>query len=227
MTGAITGGIGDIMYAIPAMRGLNIDLLYVKENFYPAPYGSMYTAVKRILMLQGINTLPTRGGLDFNIYEDGLRFDYDLDDWRRSSGRGRLPILWSMLTAFKLPARNWNRPWLINIPVKEGDYNLIFLTRRWRDGSTVDWSRIHVSNPIFIGLPDDHAYFCHTYYKIPWIETADLLEMATLIAECKALYCNQGVALTLAQGLGKEYYLERKPNKTNTLFRTPNEHLLN
>jgi hypothetical protein len=229
-TAAITGGIGDICFAIPVMRALGITRLYIKENFYPAPYGSMYTAVKPLLELQGIECLPTKGGLDFEVYEEGLQFDIDLDHWRHERGRGRDHIMMSMLCHWRKMHRDWRRPWIKGIPVAQGEYSLCFLTWRWRDNSRVDWKKVYASIPrpvYFIGLPEDHELWEREVCPIEWWPTNNLLEMAKLIAGCKALYCNQGVALVLAQGLGKEYYCSFKPGKTNCHLRTPNEHDLN
>lgn len=229
-TAAITGGIGDCVYAIPVMRALGVTRLYIKENYYPDPFGSMYTALKPLLATQGIECLPTKGGLDFEIYEDGLEFDYDLDMWRHERGRGRNHIMFSMLTHFRRFYRDWRRPWLQNIPVSQGNYSLIFLSWRWREGSKVDWEKVYASIPrpvYFIGLPEDHELFEREAGPIEWKRTMDLLEMAQLIAGCRALYTNQSVALVLAQSLGKEYFCAFKPGKTNTMLRTPNEHDLN
>jgi hypothetical protein len=228
--GAITGGIGDICYAVQIMRSLGIDKLYVKENYYPKGYGSMYTAVKPLLATQGIECFPTKGGQDFSIYEAALTYDYDLDAWRAQPNRGRDHILFSMQHHWRVHNRDWKRPWLRGIPVTKGDYSLVFLTWRWREGSQVDWKKVYawVPRPVyFIGLPEDHELFEREAGRIEWMPTTDLLEMAKLIAGCRALYCNQGVALVLAQALGKEYFCAFKPAKTNCMMYTPNEHNLN
>lgn len=212
------------------MRALGVTRLYVKENFYQPGEGSMYTALKPLLETQGIEVLPTKGGLDFEIYEEGLQFDYDLDLWRHQRGRGRTHIIFSMLVQFKRFYQGWKRPWIKNIPVSQGDYSLIFLTWRWREDSKVNWKKVYASIPgevYFIGLREDHDLFEREVGQIYWHPTADLLEMAKLIAGCRALYCNQGVALVLAQGLGKEYWCAFKPTKTNTMLYTSNEHNLN
>lgn len=229
-TAAITGGIGDAIYSIPIMRSLGVSGLYIKENFYPAPYGSMYTALKPLLELQGIECQPTKGGLGFSIYEPGLKFDIDLDAWRCQSNRGRDHIMISMMNHWKRYARDWRRPWIKGIPVIAGDYSLVFLSWRWRENSRVDWKKVlgTIPRPVyFIGLPEDHQLFVQEWGPIDWIETKDLLEMAKLIAGCRALYCNQSVALVLAQGLGKEYWCAFKPGKTNCMMRTELEHDLN
>lgn len=227
-TAACTGGIGDIVYSIPVLRLLNVTKLYVKENFY-VDGRSMYSVTKPLLATQGIEVLPTKGGLPFQEYEPGLQFDYDIDAFREMQNRDTMHIIRNMMLRFRCYKPNWNKPFLFDIPVSDSNYNLIFLSDRWRENSKVNWLELYarIKKPVyFIGLAEDHNNFCVNYGAIQWKCTYDLLEMANLIAGCSNLYTNQSVALTIAQGLGKNYYLELKPRKSNTRFYTRNEHIL-
>jgi len=231
--GAVTGGIGDIVYSIPVMRKLGITTVYVKENFYPPGLGSMYTVCKPLLEHQGIECLPTSGAYPFSSFEPGLKYDYDLDAWRCMSGRDRVHIIKNMCLYYRVSIDGWNRPWLNGFDIRNFEnYSLIFLTQRWRENSKVSWplvARQHnltANNAAFIGHPGDYALWVTQYFQLPHWVTPTLYDMACIIASCKALYCNQGVALTIAQGLGKPYWLEVKPGKSNTLMYTSNEHIL-
>lgn len=232
-TAAVTGGIGDIVYGIPIMRALGIGLLYIKENFYPDG-SSMYSVMKRLLMSQGIDCLPTTGGLPFSIFDPKLEFDIDLDEWRVRPGRNRIHIIRNMAIHYGCPEvlKNWNASFLRNFNVKSAGYNLVFLSPRWRDNSKVNWLRVRDrfqlwdTDTFFIGLPEDHSLFCSNYGYIQHYKTPDIMDMAHAICRCRCLLTNQSVALTLAQGLGVPYFLEVKPNKTNTLFYTKNETIL-
>lgn len=240
--GAITGGIGDIVYTIPVMRKLRIDTVYVKENFYDPGLGSMYTVTKPLLESQGFTVLPTSGAYPFDVFEPGLQFDINLDAWRIRPGRSTVHIIKNMMLHFRCFDPNFMAPWLHGIEPYKQARNLIMLTPRWRDNSPISWIRVmkehelDTLNTVFIGHPSDYAYFKHitgfwdseaySYRCIDYEPTANLLDMARYIAGSEKVFCNQGVALTIAQGLGKEYWLERKPNKTNTLLYTKNEHLL-
>ena len=228
-TAASTGGIGDIVYSIPVMRKLGVNKIFIKQNFYPEPYGDMCSSMSRLLSTQYIEAIPTLGGLPFFEYESGLKFDYDLDRFRYHGTRGRMHIIKSMSLACRVGFQDWNRPFIQNIPVSCGGYNVVHLTERWREGSVVRWENVlqRIPKPVyFAGLPQDYKIFCERYGKIEWEQTIDILDLALLIADADALYCNQGVALTLAQGLGKQYYCDFKPTKTNTRFYTSNEHCL-
>lgn len=226
---ATSGGLGDIIYSIPILRELKVKDIYIKESWYHYPHISIYSAIKSLLIHEGFNPLPTKGGFKVMEYEPGLKFDYDLDTFREMGNRGTVHIQDNMRLRFKLPKKKF-QPWL-SIPKGEieEEYSIIHLTGRWRDGSTVDWKRVLSTiegKVYFLGFQHEWVEFCHKYSNTTWLPTHDILDMGKLISGAKKIYCNQSVGLTLAQGLGKEYYLEQKPGKTNTLMRTKNEHLL-
>jgi hypothetical protein len=233
ITAGTSGGCGDIVYAIPVMKKLGVTRVYVKENWYKPPHYSLYSVMKDLLIMQGFEVLPTVGGYDPMQYEPGLQVDYDIDRFRLMPGRGRVHIMLNMLKYFNLPTNDWNKPWLdvfgyVSGKPPEG-YRLIHLTPRWREGSQVNWSEVlkSIDGPVFfIGFKEEHEEFCQQYGSIRYSFTENILHMAKLIRDCKALYCNQSVALTLAQGLGKKYFLAPKRNKTNTFLFTDKENIL-
>lgn len=232
MTAGTSGGCGDIIYSIPVMKKLGVTRIYVKENWYRPPYHSLYSVMRDLLKMHCFEVLPTPGGYDPMNYEPGLNLDFDMDRFRLQPKRGKNHIMVSMLTYFGLSNNGWQKPWL-TITGESGkdlnSYNLINLTPRWRDNSRVNWRRIfeNIKGPAyFIGFPEEHDAFCRLYGQIEHLPTDNILHMAQLIRDCQALYCNQSVALTIAQGLGKCYFLEVKPGKTNTLMYTHNENIL-
>ena len=230
MIAASSGGLGDIVYAIPVMHRLGVRVCYVKESYYYPPYGNLYLAIKRLLESQSISCRPTDGSYPVMEFDPKITIDYNLDLARTQPRRGFNPIIISYLNQFNLSHTNWNQPFL-KIPAigKTHDYNLIHRTSRWRKGSHVNWKQLirRIDNPHFIGFIDEYESFCkEVEVTIPYIKCADIYEMAKHIKEAKALFCNQSVALTLAQGMGTLYYLERNPGKTNCLFKTKNERIL-
>lgn len=226
---AVTGGIGDIVYSIPILRKIDVGRIYVKEDFYPDG-SSKYSVMKRLLMSQGFDSHPIPGGTDIGVFPPDLQYDVNLDGWRSMPGRNRIHIIRNMMLYYRCFDRNWNAPFLRDIPVSNEGHDLIFLSPRWRENSRINWNRVvHIyglRDARFIGLEEDWKDFVMNYGAIKFQPTTDMYEMAQLIASCNRLFTNQSVALTLAQGLGKEYWLEVKPGKANTLFCTPNEHIL-
>jgi len=244
----ITGGVGDCVYAIPVFRKLGVDLVYVKENLYHEGEGSMYTTLKPLLESQGFECRPTLAAIDgkplgFNQFDPSLSFHYNFDEWRVRPGRDRVHIIRNMMLHYRCYSDGWNRPFLhgfdewkvlSEITHRSTRYkpNLLFLTARWRDNSPIKWVNVMEkhsldwTNTYFIGHANDFINGMNEGIDLNPLWTKDLLDMATAIAYSRRLFCNQGVALTIAQGLGKPYWLEVKPGKTNTLFYTPNEHIL-
>lgn len=228
---ATSGGLGDIVFAIPVMRQLGVTDVYVKQSYYFPPYGNLHDAIKRLLEHEGFKVHPTAGGLPPMQYADNLKFDYDMDAARKQPHRGKNHIIISYLNQFKIRFDEWQEPWLTVQPAKDlpGPYNLIHLTPRWRDESEVRWNKVLQSikgKVYFIGFQHEWLDFCKRWGNVEWLMTDDIYDMAQVIAGCEDLYCNQSVSLALAQGLGKSYHCEFKPGKTNCRIYTDNENIL-
>lgn len=233
-----SGSLGDIIYALPTIRALGGGTLYVKESYFWPPYGNLFTAIKDLMFQQDCiqDVKPYPGNLPPFHYDSTIHIDYDLDLALNQPMRGRNHNIKSCLNAFGISNQDWDKPflkvegfnnWFAGQPLKE--YSLIQLTPRWRDHSQINWERAYMKIPgyvYFVGFKDEHVDFMDKYGYIGHLETANILELAILIRDCQALYCNQSVGLTIAQGLGKKYWLEQKPTKTNVLMYTPNENIL-
>lgn len=229
------GGAGDIIYALSLFKKMGVETVYVKRSNYPPGLGDMFTSLKRLVESQGYRCLPTSGDYPHFKYEPGLSYDYDLDIAKNLPDRGMNHIIVSYCKQFKLPFRHpeWTTPWLI-APETNGNeqpYSVFFVTNRWREWSTLRWKDVYARTPgrkIFCGFPEDHNNFCiHVNDDVEFYPTIDLYDLMLVINGSRALYCNQSSALTIAQGLGKKYYLEVKPRRTNTLMFTPIENILN
>lgn len=227
---ACSGGLGDIVFSIPVMRRLKITRMYVKDRSYGPGLGTTYSAIKPLLEHQGIECLPCDGQFADGSFPD-ISYTHNFDNWRMTGRRDTIHILKSMMLHFRCYDGNWNKPWLRGFEESFYTSNLIFLTPRWRDNSKVDWMKVMLDfhllsiNSYFAGLKEDHDRYFSGF--IPHIPTDDMLQLTKLIARSKRLFCNQSVALAIAQGLGTvPYWLERKPGKTNTLIYSPHEHLL-
>lgn len=232
MIGATSGGLGDIIYSIPVMHKLGVHTLYVKESYYYPPYGNLYSAITSLLHVNGINALPTAGSYPPHKYDPNIKFDIDFDFARKQRNRRNNHIILSYLNTWHLDKTNWNKPWLKVIGEHDlrTPYTVIHRTNRWRKDSRVKWKKIleGIENPVFVGFWNEYHEFISEYPVKPVIyyPTQDILDLACVIRDAKALYCNQSVSLTIAQGLGKEYYLEKNPKSTNTIMNTENEHIL-
>lgn len=234
---AITsGGSGDVIISIPVMKRLGITTLYVKESFYPDGYGSMYSALKPLLELNGFTVLPTKDeGKGFDQFEAGVKYHINMDAWRGIPGRGRDYIGHSMAMWFKCGRPDFTRPWLTIDDVPTGltgqDYTLWFLSPRWRQ-SDVNWAEVYQKvkgYKYFVGFWEDYVEFKRIavpliHNDFGYIHSDNFLLTARLIRDAKAVYCNQSPILAICQGMGKEYYCAFKNGKTNCYTYTKNEH---
>lgn len=232
-----SGSLGDVIYSLPTIQVLGGGTLYLKQRNQFSPYSLLYNELKALLIQQScirdIKLYPdkhTPVGYPLFEYHPGIPIDFDLDIARKQLFRSKIHIVRRHLDAFNLQV-SWTKPWLTVNGARQikGDYCLIHRTPRWRDGSRVDWKKVLNTIPgkvYFIGYPAEWTAFCEEFGKVDWYPTEKILDMAILIRDCTALYGNQSVSTTIAQGLGKKYYLEKNPKSSNVLMHTPNETLL-
>jgi hypothetical protein len=233
-----SGNSGDIIYSIPTINHLTNGEKRASVFIKPAKYvyGNQYDFVKDLLLMQiGIKEvlpfIPPDNNWAWHHWP-GLKQDYDLDAARHERNRGVVHIIKRYFDAFNIQ-KDHREPFLFIDDNKKnaGKYALIHLTPRW-SGPLYRWDEIlsiakkRHESVFFIGFQSEWLDFCVKYGWIEHIETESLLDMARLIRDCEALYCNQGVALTIAQGLGKKYYLVKNGNKTNCHLGTKNENII-
>lgn len=239
------GKIGDIIFSLPTIRELGGGILYIPENT-PDGCTGMYSALKDLLLMQPyireVREYPS--GLGYRERAPGIHIDYDLDDARLQPLKGKIHIVKRYMDAFGVNYPGWKEPWLHveKKPFKwwiwniAEDHVLINYTGRHitneqlKITSKVNWKRVVDSIELqkyFIGTKKEWERFCEMIDKlIPRLDTENMLDVALLIKDAKAIYCNQSSILALAQSLGKTYYLDVKPQKTNCLLYTPNENIL-
>lgn len=111
-----------------------------------------------------------------------------------------------------------NTPWL-SVPEPKtipGKSYVINRTARWAPQElNPAWADLQEqgaeSQGVFVGLPEEHRAFQQfTGWKIDHYPTADMLELAEVIAGCEQFIGNQSVALSLAIGLGVPYACEAR-----------------
>lgn len=117
-------------------------------------------------------------------------------------------------------------PWLSGItPAEETGGKAVFARTLRYHGTNFNWAEMAQRFPdaIFIGFEDEHRAFCGAAGKqIPWRPTANLLEVAKLIAGCELLVSNQCVASWIAMGLGHRLIQEVCHWSVNSIIRRDN-----
>lgn len=232
------GKMGDVIFSLPAIRELGGGILYLPENTSDECKG-LYSSMENLLLQQSyiseVREYPS--GLPYGKKAAGIHVDYDLDEARNQSGKGVIHIVRRYLDAFNLSLPNWKEPWLTvkgDGPMP-GEYVVInytgrhILNEQMGIKSRVDWIRVHNSIPYkkyFVGTIEEYRHYFDTIGMIDRVICKDVLEIALLIKEAKAVYCNQSLCLALAQSLGVKYHTDFKPGKTNCMLFTNIEHAL-
>lgn len=234
------GKIGDVIYSLPTIRELGGGILYIPENTPDACTG-MHSSLKDLLLMQPyiheVREYPS--GLNYRERAPGIHIDYDLDDARLQPLKGKVHIVKRYMDAFGVNYPGWEEPWLklgeYLGPRFTNDYVLINYTGRHIHNdklnitSKVDWYnivRMIGCEVYFVGHESEYEQFIQRYAPVGYIKTQNILKLAYLVNGAKAVYCNQSCTLALAQSLGKTYYLDVKPQKTNCLLYTNNENIL-
>lgn len=79
------------------------------------------------------------------------------------------------------------------------------------------WSRI-----TFVGLPDEHARFCHAFGAVPHQKVKDFWELAQIIKESVLFIGNQSSPMALAIGMGHAFIQEVCETQPDCVFNRDN-----
>src|SRR6186713_30351 len=224
------GKTGDVIFSLPAIRELGGGILYIPENT-PDEVTGMFTNMKSLLELQPyiheVREYPS--GLGYMELAPGITIDYDLDRARLQPAKGVVHIVKRYLDAFDINIPNWKEPWL-HLDTEPGpftgeyivfNYTARHVINERKPAPPFDWKQLYDSvegRKVFVGSPDEFQAFKEMTGIEEYVPTKDALELARVIRDAKAVYCNQSLTLALAQALGVTYYVYPKPFKTNCLL---------
>jgi hypothetical protein len=215
--------------------------LYLPEQT-PDGCNALHSSLKALLLKQSyikeVREYPS--GLPYMDLAPGIHIDYDLDRARLQPSKGVIHIVKRYMDAFGVDYPNWKEPWLQLPDIHHGfdlpdEYVLINYTGRHivneqlKIASRVNWTGVikSIKKPVFfIGHENEYHTFVNHFTGLPYLKTENLLQLALLIKGAHSIYCNQSSVLSLCQSMGKQYYLDVKPHKTNCLLYTENEYLL-
>ena len=222
-----SGDFGDIIYSLPAIRALGGGHLLIGPTTRYATRlkmtAEMIEIIAPLIRLQPyIRSVtfsePTEVSYDLNRFRDYLLAESELI----ARGQPRRNLAEAHLLTFRLPLEECYRPWLlVDQPQHiEGRPVLIHRSARWRS-LDFPWERImqiHGKQAAFVGLEQEYFDFVAEYGFLPYMPTANFLELARLIAGCKLYVGNQSLPYSLAAGLHKESLLEVWPDGPNCFF---------
>lgn len=220
-----SGAIGDVIYALPTIRGLGGGDLYMPtgkpSHFWNHFYGDPIPILRRLLESQPyIRSVQPW---------EGQPVDYNLDDFRRYFAGHCHPDTVTLcdmhLMAFGLPTSEREVAWIKveSKPLPPGRNIVVCRSSRYRS-PYFNWSRVykqHGDRAVFCGLPVEHRAFQEEVGEIPHLPTADLYELAQYIADSALFIGNQSSPFAVAEGLKVRVFQEVSPDCPNCVFPRP------
>ena len=213
-----SGDLGDIIFALPAVRALGGGVLLLDPEggaSEPAVVESARPRQRTRLTDVSIDTLKPLLLLQDYVHDvrhwQGQPVDYNLDLFRRRVKGANLPD--AHLLAFNLPTSERDRAWLsvpdpIVIPEK-----FIVINRTVRNtGNHGFWEsalELMKDRCVFVGLPKEHEIFEYTFEcEVPYHPTPTLVDLARVIAGCRQFIGNASLPHALAEAMKKPLVLE-------------------
>jgi len=226
-----SGKLGDIIYSLPAVRGLGGGIFYVDhQTQYPEkpPLG-------RDTALMMVDLLETQDCIQRADLYDGTPIRYDLDEFRskalpvhifNSIKHGTDDLAGSLFGGFvkelrrhlvpklevDLPQFHWEsvglpgradltKPWITGIQKKSLADLVVCKTVRY--SGTLDWAELkpYSKRSIFVGLEHEWRSFCENYFQIDFYKAENLVDLTHVIAGAKLFVGNQSLGLALADAM--------------------------
>lgn len=230
-----SGDFGDIIYCLPTLRAFGGGKLIIGPSTRWKTRLQM-TAEHVALLEPLLRLQPYVKDIEFTDTPiSQLDVDVDLNQFREylvteherlRNGAKRLNLAESHLYTFKLPLDACQEAWLtvdrpISIPTHPV---LIHRSARWRNPD-FPWAKImqrHAHHAAFVGLESEYEDFVRDWGHLPYLPTANFLELARLIAGCRLYIGNQSLPYSICEGLKRDSILEVWTEGPNCLFKRPN-----
>lgn len=239
-----SGTFGDLIYSLPIVKQLGGGKFYlhldqinwIGQHYYgstPVSFHQGRMTQKDFLFMRDF-MLAQEYITDFDVLDPKTtEITHNLDRFRTLfvGHPGNYVDIYSM--TFGIEQHLWsqlrNQPWLTVPEPKKLSGKTIVINRseRWISPETQeDWTRLQeqelVDTTVFVGLAQEHQLFQEFVgFDIDYHPTADLLELAQVIAGCEQFIGNQSLCLSLAIGLGQEFVCELRrdlPQERNECY---------
>jgi len=227
-----SGDLGDIVYALPTMRALGGGVLMLDpEGGESDPLVVAGTKNRTHLTRERIDVIRSlllaQDYVDDVVYWNGEKPDFNLDRFRAHLVNRNLAD--AHLAAFGLPTGERDRPWISAAdPIKIPGRDTVIARSVRQQGNFNFWERTMpqiVDRCVYVGLPKEHEIFEYTFeMKVEYRPTADLLELARVIAGGEQFIGNSSLPHSLAEAMKKPLILEVNRVYCPVLFERPGAH---
>lgn len=227
-----SGDLGDIIYALPALRAMGGGRLLLGPTTTWKTRQTLtkeiVDVIKPLLKLQPYITevvytdsKPDRA-LDMNQFREYLI----AEGGYLRSGLKRLNLAQAHLYTFKLPLEECDKPWLtLDVREEMAPFPVVIhRSPRWRNPD-FPWRQVmdrHAKRAVFVGYKEEYEEFINAYGYLPHKATASILDLARVIAGAKLFIGNQSLPYALCESLKIDSLLEVWNDGPNCLFLRPN-----
>ncbi len=228
-----SGAAGDLIYSLAVMKHLgggefylHLDQInWIGKHYYgsaPDPFHQGRMNQKDFDYMQSF-MLAQNYIEDFKILDRSVEITHNLDRFRPLfvGHPGNYVDIYSSafgITDAETQTKIRTSPWLTVPNTKQIDSRtwVINRTERWIPRQpSIQWTKWREEGAeqksIFVGLPKEYELFKKTIgWDIPYHQTTNQLELASIIAGSERFIGNQSQALALAIGLGVQFYCESR-----------------
>ena len=209
-----SGDLGDIIYALPAIRGAGGGELFLYNDLTKTTHPMTRQRMELIGPLLRLQPYIRSVG----FWEAREAKEHPLNRWRQYAG-GQTIADMHLLAVGQSPSQR-DSGW-IQVDRACGDRSILFSRSSRYHNPAFPWKRVwqrYRFHAAFVGLQAEHEQFCRDVGEIPYLPTADLLELARYVAGCLLFVGNQSAPYAIAEGLKIRAILEVSPKFPNCCF---------
>jgi hypothetical protein len=199
-----SGDLGDIIYSLPTIRAVGGGTLYLYHTPGKTSHGMTVEkaeSLRSLLMLQpyikDVVWCPD-GHEDHNL--NGFRDHY----------RGLRNLADCHLATHGLGPEHRERAWLqVDAPVT--DFPVVLHRSQRYHNNAFPWRAVvekYRGKAVMVGFTAEWELFCREFGHVPYVHTANLLEVARIIAGCRLFVGNQSSPEAICEGLKQNKILE-------------------
>jgi hypothetical protein len=207
-----SGDLGDIIYSLPAIRACGGGKLYLS----PGPgCRELMTQARADVIAPLLRAQDYITGVEFSAEPK----DHALNRFRALLKPG-MPLADAHLLAVNKPLSERDRPWLTVSPLRP-PYPVLFVRSPRYRNPLFDWQRVYdayYGQAAFVGLYSEWQMFETEFGPIPYLYTADLMDLARYIAGSELIVCNQSCPASIAHGLHARMLLEVDTTKEDCTY---------
>lgn len=203
-----SGRYEEVLYHLPIIRHKGGGRLVL---FPAACTGHWMTRERAEPLAALIRAQPYIAGVEWRPRPDGL----NLDEFRGHC-RDHLNLTDMACECFGVPHPPREQPWLFAAPRRLA--RVVFHRSPRCHNPEFPWQRVYETyraEAAFVGHPHEHADFCNAVGPVSYLHTADMLELAEVIAGCELFVGNQSAPFAVAEGLKVPTVLEIVPAPNN------------